>query len=159
MELIGIRSDVVLTSDRFRLTDLIQLVVFSFVIMALLAFFMSAIITASLNRNIDLLGRHGNAMVAGKEIKHSEPYSIKNLEQNVSDLRWLTYGTIGAASVVLYISFITIVWRGSRTLRQQGQQLELRVQELAALNKMFQRYLEERGDYQFLEEFGRDVFA
>ena len=157
MQLIGIRSDVNTTSDRFRLTVLIQLVVFSY--NGSPGFFMSAIITASLNRNIDLLGRHGNAMVAGKEIKHSEPYSIKNLEQNVSDLRWLTYGTIGAASVVLYIGFITIVWRGSRTLRQQGQQLELRVQELAALNKMFQRYLEERGDYQFLEEFGRDVFA
>jgi len=59
----------------------------------------------------------------------------------------------------LYIDFITIVWRGSKILRQLGQPLEQRVQELAALNKLFQRYLEERGDYQFLEEFGRDVFA
>ena len=127
--------------------------------MALLAFLISGTITASLNRDIDLLARYGNVMVARKEIKSSEPYFIKNLEQNLSDLRWLTYGTIGAAFVVLYIDFITIVWRGSKILRQLGQPLEQRVQELAALNKLFQRYLEERGDYQFLEEFGGDVFA
>ena len=87
MELIGNRSDVNTTSDRFRLTVLIQLVVFSFVIMALLAFLISGTITASLNRNIDLRARYGNAMVARKEIKPSEPYFIKNLEQNLSDLR------------------------------------------------------------------------
>ena len=55
--------------------------------MALLAFLISGTITASLNRNIDLLARYGNAMVARKEIKPSEPYFIKNLEQNLSDLR------------------------------------------------------------------------
>ena len=45
--------------------------------MALLAFLISGTITASLNRNIDLLARYGNAMVARKEIKSSEPYFIK----------------------------------------------------------------------------------
>ena len=54
--------------------------------MALLAFLISGTITASRNRNIDLLARYGNVMVARKVIKSSEPYFIKNLEQNLSDL-------------------------------------------------------------------------
>ena len=159
MELSGIRSNVVLTSDRFRLTVLLQLVVFSFVIMVLLAMLIGGIITSKLNRNIDLLGRHDAAMMGDKDIKPSEPYSIKNLQQNVSDLRWDTYRTLGASFPVLYIGFIAIIWRGSRTLRQQGQELEQRVNEQSALNRLFQRYLEERGDQQVVEEFRRDVFA
>ncbi len=127
----------------FRVTVPMQICVFSLVIMVILAVTISGVISARLNRNVGLLEVHGAAMRAGTEIKTSDPFSIPSLQRNVSDLRWITYITTGASFVVLYVGFLGIIWRGTATIRGQRQQLERRVQELTALNTLFQRYLEE----------------
>ena len=121
-----------------------QIYVLSSVVMVILAVVISGIITTRLERNIELLEDHGAAMRAGAEIKPGDPFSILSMQRNISDLRWITYITTGGGLLVLYTGFLAIMWAGSRTIRQQRQKLERQVQELTALNSLFQRYLEEQ---------------
>ncbi|MFQ5794604.1 MAG: PAS domain S-box protein [Candidatus Bipolaricaulia bacterium] len=104
-----------------RLTEnlVVQFSVISFVIILALALAIILIFfSTSLNRNIELLRDHSDAMVAGT-LKPADPYSIPSISQNVRNLRWLTYGAIGIGFVVLYFSLVFIVWRGWRTINRQ----------------------------------------
>ena len=124
-------------------TIYMQICVLTLLIMVILAVAISVIISTRLNDNIGLLEDHGAAMMAGTEIDPSDPFSIPSMQRNVSDLRWITYIATTGSFVVLYLGFLGIIWRGSDTMREQRQELERRVQELTALNTLFQRYLEE----------------
>ena len=127
-------------------TIYVQICVLTLVIMVLLAATVSWMITTHLDRNIGLLRDHGAVMMSGTRIEPSDPFSIPSLQKNVSSLRWITYTATGASFVVLYVGFLGIIWRGLATMRGQRQELELRVQELTALNALFQRYLAEGGE-------------
>ena len=124
-------------------TIYMQICVLSLVIMVILAVAISGINAAVLGHNMELLKDHGAAMMAGKEINPSDPFSIPSMQRNVANLRWATYATTGGSFVVLYIGLLVIIWRGSDTMREQRQELKRRVQELTALNTLFQRYLDE----------------
>ena len=124
-------------------TIYMQICVLTLVIMVILAVAISVIISTRLNDNIGLLKDHGAAMMEATEIDPGDPFSIPSMQRNVSDLRWITYIATTGSFVVLYLGFLGIIWRGSDTMREQRQELERRVQELTALNTLFQRYLEE----------------
>ena len=115
----------------------IQFSVISFVVMVLIAVTISFTLTTRLNNNVDLLEVHGEVMMAGDKILASDPFSIPSLQQQVLDLRWITYGMLGGGFVILYVSLISIVWRGwsiidrqRRDLRSLNDRLEGQVIEL-----------------------------
>ena len=103
---------------------LIQFSVASFVIMAVLAVALAAILTTRLNRNVDLLKEHGAAMMSGTMIMPSDQYSIPSLSEDVRDLRWITVATVGGGFVFLYGGLVLIVWGGWRTITRQRASLE-----------------------------------
>ena len=102
-----------------KINLLLQFSTVSFVIIGALAIAISIILSARLNANIDLLRLHGNAMMSGVMIKPSDPFSILSLSRNVIALQWITLGTMGAGLLTLYVSLVSIVWRGWRTIRRQ----------------------------------------
>ena len=115
----------------------VQFSVVSFVVMVLIAVAIAFILTTRLNNNVDLLEVHGEVMMAGDEILTSDPFSIPSLQEQVLDLRWITYGMLGGGFVILYVSLISIVWRGwsiidrqRRDLRSLNDRLEGQVIEL-----------------------------
>ncbi len=119
---IGIRST--LMHDLSK-NQLVQFSVISFVIMLILAIALSTIISIRLKQDVELLKAHGEAMMAG-ELKPSDPYSIPNIVEDVDSLRLTTFGIIGGAFVILYLSLSSIVWRGV----VERKQLEGRLHEL-----------------------------
>ncbi len=72
----------------------VQFSVVSFVVMVLIAVAIAFILTTRLNNNVDLLEVHGEVMMAGDEILTSDPFSIPSLQEQVLDLRWITYGML-----------------------------------------------------------------
>jgi len=112
----------------------VQISVLTLVIMFILAGTISWIVGSSLDHNMALLGEHGSAMMAGTAPHPSDSFSIQNMQQNVSDLQYKTYISTVGSFVAMYLGFLLIIWRGSKTLRGQRQELELRVRELTALN-------------------------
>ena len=128
----------------FRVTVFIQICVLIAVAMIVLSVTISGIISARLNRNIELLQEHGAVMRSGTEIEPSDPFSIPSLQRNVSDIRRIIYFATATSFGVLYIGFLVLIWRGLTNMREQRQELERNVQELTALNRLFQQYLGER---------------
>ena len=112
--------------------------------MVVLAVTISGVVSSSLNRNIGLLEEHGTTMRAGTRIEPNDPFSIPSLQQNVTDIRWVIYVVTAGSFGVLYIGFLALFWRGLETMREQRKELERRVQELIALNRLFQQTLGER---------------
>ena len=86
----------------FRNNLLVQFSVVSGVIMVILALVSSFVLIEMLNRNIDLLIEHSEAISAGRTIDPSDPISIRSLSNQVSNLKWVTLGAIGGSFVYLY---------------------------------------------------------
>ena len=84
--------------------------------------------------------------MSGTRIEPSDPFSIPSLQQNVADIRWVIYVVTAGSFGVLYVGFLALFWRGLATMREQRKELELRVQELIALNRLFQQHLGERNE-------------
>jgi TRAP-type C4-dicarboxylate transport system permease large subunit len=97
---------------------LVQFSVASFAIMSVLAASVGTFITKKLDANIELLHRHGTAMMSGSMIPPSAPISIHSLASNVSDLQLFTMASVGTAFVILYMTLVAIVWRGWVTINQ-----------------------------------------
>ena len=104
-----------------------------------LAVAIAVILTSRLDRNVELLGDHGAAMMAGTNINEEDSFPIPSLRGDVSELRWITLGAVGGGFVILYVSLVTIVWTGSRTIkRQQAEIEEHATRQVEALNRLLQ---------------------
>ena len=114
----------------FRNNLLVQFSVVSFVIMVILALVSSFVLIEMLNRNIDLLAEHSEAISAGRTIEPSDPISIRSLSNQVSNLKWVTLGAIGGSFVYLYATLVYLVWEGWRTIVRQRVDLEVANEEL-----------------------------
>ena len=120
-------------------TIYMQIGIFSFLVMVTLAVIISAIIGTHLSHDLALLAEHDTAEINGMPIADHEPHSIASIRRDLSNLRWITYLTVGSALAVLCAGVFTIIWLGGRTISRQTQELELRVGELSALNNLIQR--------------------
>ena len=74
---------------------LIQFSVTSFLIIVAIAVAVSLILSNRLERNIELLEGHGEAMMAGTTIKVEDSISIPSLRSDVRDLRMITISAVG----------------------------------------------------------------
>ena len=63
--------------------------------------------------------------MADGHIQETDPFSISNLQRDASNLRWTTFSLIGGGFVILYLSLVSIVWRGWRTITKQQHELEV----------------------------------
>ena len=63
-------------------------------------------------------------MMAGAMIQDTDPISIASIAGDVLDLQWVAAGAVVVSFVVLFVTLITIVWRGWRTITNQRLQLE-----------------------------------
>ena len=100
----------------FQSNLLARFSVVSFVIITVIAVAIGSLLTDRLNGEIDLLKKHGDAMLPGELMEMSDPYSIPSLTANVRQLKWLTGGALGVGFLVLYGGLLSIVWRGYRTI-------------------------------------------
>ena len=125
--------------NRLRSSLLIQFSVTSFLVMVAIAVVISVILSSQLNRNVDLLGDHGAAMMAGTMIREVDPFSIPSLQGDVGDLRSTTIGVVGGGFLILYGSLVMIVWSGSRTIKRQQVVIEEHAtRQVEALNQLLQ---------------------
>jgi len=117
----------------------IQFSITSFVIMLALAVTISVILSTRLDRNVELLGDHGAAMMAGTPINVEDSISIPSLQGDVGELRWITFGTVGGGFAILYASLFFIVLTGSRTIKRQQLEIEEHAtRQVEALNRLLQ---------------------
>lgn len=121
-----------------------QFSVISFVVLAAVAVSISTILVARLNRDVDLLKDHRAAVVSGRTVADTDPYSIPNLVRDVKDLRWITYGVVGTGFLLLYGGLVLIVWRNWSTIVQQRIQLQALNSQLEAAGEQTKVTLAER---------------
>ena len=129
-----------------RISKLMQIGVFSLLVMVPLAVIISSIIVTHLNQCLALLTEFDTAMINGIPIADHEAYSITSIRTELSKLRWITYLTVGSALAVSCCGFFTIIWLGVQTISRHTQERELRVRELRALNNMIQRQIGLKGN-------------
>ena len=129
---------------KFRENLLMQFSVISFVVLAAVAVSISTILVARLNRDVDLLKDHRAAVVSGRTVADTDPYSIPNLVRDVKDLRWITYGVVGTGFLLLYGGLVLIVWRNWSTIVQQRIQLQALNSQLEAAGEQTKVTLAER---------------
>ena len=127
----------------FKVSGLLQIAILSLGIMIILASIVSGVITNRLDRSIGLLENNDTAVRAGVGIKPSDPFSVTSLKNGISDLKWITYGSVGSSLAIQYLGLFGIIWIVSRTIRRNRQELEQRVRELTSLNNLFQQHMKE----------------
>jgi len=103
---------------------LVQFSVVSFATLAILAVVTSTMIGTGLNGVVRLLEDHDAAMSAGIEIIATDPFSIPNLNRDIFNLHWVTYGIVGGSFLVLYGTLVFIVRRVWKTIVKQRKLLE-----------------------------------
>ena len=140
---------------RLRVNLLVQFSIASLFVVATLAVVISLMLTARLDRNVELLEQHGAAMMKGNMIKPGDPFSIPSLSEDVKDLRTLTFVAMGGGFIVLYVALVGIVWNGWRTITRQRKELQTanvhledtvaeRVAEIRRTNERLQGEIGER---------------
>ena len=118
---------------------LIQFSVTSFLIIVAIAVVVSLILSNRLERNIELLEGHGEAMMAGTTIKVEDSISIPSLRSDVRDLRMITISAVGGGFVILFGALVMIVWRGSKTITNQKLLIEEQAtRQVDAVNRLLQ---------------------
>lgn len=124
----------------------VQFSLVSFGLILALTVVISTVLSARLVHDIELLEAHGSAMMAGT-LKPTDPFSIPNIVNDVHNLRWVTFGTVGGAFFILYGSLVSIVWRGWRTIQRQRvtltgtkEALAQQAQELARSNAELEQF-------------------
>ncbi|MEM7031269.1 MAG: ATP-binding protein [Chloroflexota bacterium] len=70
-----------------------------------------------------------NTSAMNPMIKDSDPFSIPSLKQDINRLQTLTINIVGASFIILYVSLVSIVWRGWKTITQQHDQLQVEIAE------------------------------
>ena len=123
----------------FRVTIFMQIGVVSLLVMVTLAVIISAIIGTILSQCLASLTELETAMMTGIPIADDEAYSITSIRRNLSNLRWITYWTVGSALAVLCAGVFTMIWIAERTVSRQTREIQLREGELSALNNLIQR--------------------
>lgn len=125
----------------FTVSIYMQIGVFSLLLMVAIAVIISSIIVTHLNSEVALLTELDTAMMRGMPIADHEAYSIPSIRSHISNLRWITYLTVGGTLAVLSVGIITMIWLGARTISHQTQEIKSRVSELSALNNLMQQHL------------------
>ena len=97
----------------FKNNLLAQFSVITFAIMVILGLVVSMVLIEMLNRNIELMQDHSSALMAGRAIEPSDPFSIESLSKKVSNLKWITLAAIGGSFVYLYGTLVYMVWEGA----------------------------------------------
>jgi|GEM_PF-2255644 signal transduction histidine kinase len=113
---------------------LVQFSVTSFAIIVVIALVISFVISAQLERNIELLTAHGSAMMAGMMIEPSASYSIPSLTNAVGELRLMTFLAMGSGFLFLYLGLVYIVRRGWQTIKRQQTALRQANRRMDAAN-------------------------
>ncbi|MCH8064155.1 MAG: hypothetical protein IH861_16830, partial [Chloroflexi bacterium] len=126
---------------RLSQNPLVKFAIFSFAIMTFAAVSISVIITVRLNQDVSLLKSHSTAMIGGSSAKPLDPSVIAQLSEDLDNMLWTTAGAVGGGFVVLYLGLISIVWRGSRTIRQQQDDLAATNAQLEVHNKAKSEFL------------------
>ena len=126
---------------RLSQNPLVKFAIFSFAIMTFAAVSISVIITVRLNQDVSLLKSHSTAMIGGGSAKPLDPSVIAQLSEDLDNMLWTTAGAVGGGFVVLYLGLISIVWRGSRTIRQQQDDLAATNAQLEVHNKAKSEFL------------------
>ena len=117
--------------QRLHQNLLVRFSIASFVVIIVMAVATAILLTTTLDRNIEYLQDHGAAMMAGKMIKPTDPFSIPSLTRNVHNLQATTVAALGVGFATLYFTLFGIVWGGWRTINSQRKQLESVNTELA----------------------------
>ena len=125
----------------FTVSIYMQIGVFSLLLMVAIAVVITSIIGTHLNSDIALLTEHDAAMKSGMSIADHQAYSIPSIRSHISNLRWITYLTVGGTLAVLCVGIFTMIWLGARTISHQTQEIKSRVSELSALNNLMQQHL------------------
>jgi signal transduction histidine kinase len=112
----------------------VQFSLISFVLMLILAVVIAEVLTARLNRMLELLHQHEAAMVSNS-LDEQAPFSIPNLERDLRHLSWLVEGVVGGGFVILYLSLVFLVGRGWKTITRQRAALEVAREEALAANR------------------------
>ncbi|MCH9009635.1 MAG: response regulator [Chloroflexi bacterium] len=120
---------------------LVKSAIFSFAIMTFAAVAISVIITVRLNQDVALLKSNVTAMIGGSSTKALDPSAITQMSEDLDDMVWTTAGAVGGGFVVLYLGLISIVWRGSRTIRQQQDDLTATNAQLEVHNRAKSEFL------------------
>ena len=103
---------------------LIQSSVLTAAMMMIVAVIVSSVLDQRLNHNLDLLTDYGHAMMTGVDIKATDQLGIPGLIKDMENSRWIAWGAIGGASLVLYGSVLAIAWKAWTTASRQRRQLE-----------------------------------
>ena len=114
--------------------QLVQFSIASFVIMLVLAVSISAIVSTRLNLQTDLLASHGAAMMSG-DLEPTDPFSISNMIEEVRALIEMVVIVISIAFVILYLSLVTIFWRGGIERKQLETSLRVALMEVETIAK------------------------
>ena len=143
----------------FTVTIFMRICVCGLLVIVILGVIISAIIGTNLSQCLAMLTELDTALMTGIPIADQEAYSITSIRRDLSNLRWITYLTVGGALAVLCAGVFTIIWLGARTISHQTQELQLRVGELSALNKLIHRQLGlEKNHNQRQQPFPPDIF-
>jgi len=114
--------------------QLVQFSIASFVIMLVLAVSISAIVSTRLNLQMDLLASHGAGMMSGN-LEPTDPFSIPNMIEEVRALIEMVVIVVSIAFVILYLSLVTIFWRGGIERKQLETSLRVALTEVESIAK------------------------
>jgi len=113
---------------------LLEFTAVAFVIMVVVATAIAALVTAKLYQHA-WVSKADDAAMRPNAPKGTDPFSVPYIGENFRGVFWMTYGSVGAGFVLLYISLISIVARSSRTIDRQQAALEAANAELLAANE------------------------
>ena len=114
---------------------LVQFSVISFIIILAMAMVVSLMISGRLQHNIDHLSEHGVAMMTGAKIGQEDHISIPSITADVKRLQNTTLGVVGGGFLILYLSLVFIVARGSTTIQRQQDALSRVNKDLSGANE------------------------
>jgi len=114
--------------------QLVQFSIASFVIMLVLAVSITAVVSTRLNLQMDLLTSHGAAMMSG-ELDTMGPASIPNMISEVRNLIETIVIIVSTSFVILYLSLVTIFWRGGIERKQLESSLRIALTEVETIAK------------------------
>ena len=124
---------------------LLDFSVITLVVMVVVGIAISGLVTAKLNQHVWLLKAYDAAMRPDAP-KGTDPFSVPHIRENFRGLLWITYGSVGAGFVILYISLISVVRRTSRTIIRQRADLETANADLRAANEKMAPILNSAGE-------------
>ena len=115
---------------------LVRFSVLSMVLMLALGVGLSTMLSAGLSHNLELIEAHGWAMMDGS-LEMSDPWSLPNILDDVTQLQKTTQTAVGVGFVVVYAGLMYVVWGAWKTIKRQrtdltsgNEKLQATVEEL-----------------------------